>query len=103
MQLFALHFGHFTKVMPLARRAEKQQKHESHGAAIAEKKSHLPEHTSFYLAARARAKAQASSSCYRLRETISSLRSARLIEIESNRGRITMRRGGSNNQKQRLE
>jgi hypothetical protein len=56
MQLFALHFGHFTKVMPLARRAEKQQKQESHGAAIAEKKSHLPEHTSFYLAARARAK-----------------------------------------------
>ena len=32
-----------------------------------------------------------------------SLKPAWLIEIESNRGRITMRRGGSNNQKQRLE
>ena len=56
MQLFALHFGHFTKMMPLARRTEKQEKQESHSAAVTEKKSHLPEHSSFYLAARARAK-----------------------------------------------
>jgi hypothetical protein len=56
MQLFALHFGHFTKMMPFAGRTEKQEKRESCGAAFAEKKSHLPEHSSFYLAARARAK-----------------------------------------------
>jgi hypothetical protein len=64
MQLFALHFGHFTKMMPFAGRTEKQEKQERCGAAFAEKKSHLPEHSSFYLAARARAKRQASSSCY---------------------------------------
>ena len=56
MQLFALHFGHFTKVMPLAGRIEKQEKQESCDAAFAEKKSHLPEQSSFYLAKRARAK-----------------------------------------------
>jgi hypothetical protein len=56
MQLFALHFGHFTKMMPLARRTEKQEKQESHSAAVTEKKSHLPEHSSFYLAPGARAK-----------------------------------------------
>jgi hypothetical protein len=56
MQLFALHFGHFTKVMPLARRTEKQEKQECCDAAFAEKKSHLPEHSSFCLAAGARAK-----------------------------------------------
>jgi len=56
MQLFALHFRHFTKVMPLARRTEKQEKQESYGAAFAEKKSHLPEQSSFCLAAGARVK-----------------------------------------------
>jgi hypothetical protein len=56
MQLFALHFGHFTKVMSLAGRTEKQEKQERCDPAFAEKKSHLPEHSSFYLAARARAK-----------------------------------------------
>jgi len=56
MKLFALHFGHFTEMMPFAGRTEKQEKQESRGAAFAEKKSHLPEHSSFYLAARARAK-----------------------------------------------
>jgi len=56
MQLFALHFGHFTKVMPLAGRIEKQEKQECCDAAFAEKKSHLPEHSSFYLAAGARVK-----------------------------------------------
>ncbi len=102
MQLFALHLGHFTKVMPLARRTEKQEKQERCDAAFAEKKSHLPEHSSFYLATRARAKRK-QFILLQLRETISSLKSTRLIEIESNRGRITMRCGGSNNQKQRLE
>jgi hypothetical protein len=56
MKLFALHFGHFAKMMPFAGRTEKQEKQESCGAAFAEKKSHLPEHSSFYLAAPARAK-----------------------------------------------
>jgi hypothetical protein len=42
MQLFALHFRHFAKMMPFARRTEKQEKRERCGAAFAEKKSHLP-------------------------------------------------------------
>jgi hypothetical protein len=43
-------------MMPFAGRTEKQEKQERCGAAFAEKKSHLPEYSSFYLAARARAK-----------------------------------------------
>jgi hypothetical protein len=56
MQLFALHFGHFAKMMPFAGRTEKQEKQERCDPAFAEKKSHLSEQSNFYLAPGARAK-----------------------------------------------
>jgi hypothetical protein len=43
-------------MMPFAGRTEKQEKQERCDPAFAEKKSHLPEQSSFYLAPGARAK-----------------------------------------------